>query len=329
MEKMVEGLFGRAFKSSVQPVELAHKLAKEMSDHKTVSVSRIYVPNEYEVYLSPGDYEQLSSFEGPLVEDLASYLVAYANRESWTLVATPTITLHSDDDLALGEFGIATHMGAQAVPEAGVALAPPPVGTVAKPPAGLSQTIVFQPPAAGAAPAAAPRLCGVLVRGDRVYVSTERSRCSAAAASATSSSTTRTCRAATPRCRREGGGYVLVDLDSTNGITRQRAGGETRRARRGRSVAARHHRPALRESTVLDVILFALKIAFLVLLFLFVFFVVRRTVRDVSSDAARPAAPPAPREAAPSAPPAAAPAPVVAAVPERARSHAGRAPPAP
>ncbi len=64
---------------------------------------------------------------------------------------------------------------------------------------------------------------------------------------------------------------------------------------------------------MLDVILFALKIAFLVLLFLFVFFVVRRTVRDVSSDAARPE--PAPRKAAPSAPPAAPPAPVVAAVP--------------
>ncbi|MGZ4199772.1 MAG: FHA domain-containing protein [Thermoleophilia bacterium] len=63
---------------------------------------------------------------------------------------------------------------------------------------------------------------------------------------------------------------------------------------------------------MLDVILFALKIAFLVLLFLFVFFVVRRTVRDVSSDAARPE--PAPRKAAPSAPPAAPPAPVVAAV---------------
>jgi len=100
MEKMVEGIFGRAFKSSVQPVELAHKLAKEMSDHKTVSVSRIYVPNEYEVYLSPGDYEQLSSFEGPLVEDLASYLVAYANRESWDTGRYPKITLQADADLA-------------------------------------------------------------------------------------------------------------------------------------------------------------------------------------------------------------------------------------
>ncbi|MGZ4199773.1 MAG: FhaA domain-containing protein [Thermoleophilia bacterium] len=219
MEKMVEGLFGRAFKSSVQPVELAHKLAKEMSDHKTVSVSRIYVPNEYEVYLSPGDYEQLSSFEGPLVEDLASYLVAYANRESWTLVATPTITLHSDDDLALGEFGIATQMGAQAMPEPVVPLVPSPVGQVVKPPAGLSQTIVFQPPVAGAAPDVAPRLCGVLVRGDRVY---------RLDGPATVIGRSRQCDVVIndpnvsrrhAEVRREGAEYVLVDLDSTNGIT--------------------------------------------------------------------------------------------------------------
>jgi len=55
---------------------------------------------------------------------------------------------------------------------------------------------------------------------------------------------------------------------------------------------------------VLDVVLFALKIAFLVLLFLFVFFVVRRTVRDVSGGAERPA--PAPRPAPAVAPPPAA-----------------------
>ena len=221
MEKMVEGLFGRAFKSSVQPVELAHKLAKEMSDHKTVSVSRVYVPNEYEVYLSPGDYEQLSSFEGPLVEDLASYLVAYANRESWTLVATPRITLLSDADLALGEFGIAARMSAQAATsEPAIELVAPPVGTVAKPPVGLSQTIVFQPPPAAGAPAAAPaRLCGVLVRGERVY---------RLEAPATVLGRSRQCDVVIndpnvsrrhAEVRREGDEYVLVDLDSTNGLT--------------------------------------------------------------------------------------------------------------
>ena len=55
IESLVEGAFGRAFRSHVQPVELARKLAKEMDDHKTVSVSRVYVPNEYVLYLSPAD----------------------------------------------------------------------------------------------------------------------------------------------------------------------------------------------------------------------------------------------------------------------------------
>ena len=61
IEALFEGVFGRAFRTNVQPVELARKLSKEMDDHKTVSVSRVYVPNEYTVYLSSSDREQ---FEG-------------------------------------------------------------------------------------------------------------------------------------------------------------------------------------------------------------------------------------------------------------------------
>ena len=58
LESLFEGVFGRAFRSNVQPVELARKLVKEMDDHRSVSVSRVYVPNEYTVYLSPGDRKQ-------------------------------------------------------------------------------------------------------------------------------------------------------------------------------------------------------------------------------------------------------------------------------
>ena len=54
IEALFEGVFGRAFRTNVQPVELARKLAKEMDDHRMVSVSRVYAPNEYAVYLSPG-----------------------------------------------------------------------------------------------------------------------------------------------------------------------------------------------------------------------------------------------------------------------------------
>jgi hypothetical protein len=69
IEARFEGIFGRAFRTHVQPVELARKLAKEMDDGKTVSVSRIYVPNEYSIYLGPEDREQFSSYESSLIDE--------------------------------------------------------------------------------------------------------------------------------------------------------------------------------------------------------------------------------------------------------------------
>ena len=70
LEALFEGIFGRAFRTNVQPVELARKLAKEMDDHRNVSVSRVYVPNEYTVYLSPGDREQFAGYEDSLKGEL-------------------------------------------------------------------------------------------------------------------------------------------------------------------------------------------------------------------------------------------------------------------
>jgi FHA domain-containing protein len=103
---LVEGTFGRVFKSEVRPVELARKLAREMDEHKTVSVSRIYVPNEYIVYLSVEDRSRLEGVEVSLIEELSSYLLEHARRERLALPSRPQIEFRTDDRLALGEFGI-------------------------------------------------------------------------------------------------------------------------------------------------------------------------------------------------------------------------------
>ena len=110
IEGLFEGLFGRAFRTNVQPVELARKLVKEMDDHRTVSVSRIYVPNEYTVYLSPPDREQFADYEGSLTTELRDYLAEHARRESYVLLTAPIVLMETDDDLAVGEFGIATRV---------------------------------------------------------------------------------------------------------------------------------------------------------------------------------------------------------------------------
>src|SRR3954462_9005831 len=109
---LVEGAFSRAFKSSVQPVELAHKLAKEMEESQMVSVSRVYVPNHYRVFLSPQDREQFASYEPALRKELSDYLLEHARQEQFALSTRPQVEFHTDERLDLGEFGIQAHLPA-------------------------------------------------------------------------------------------------------------------------------------------------------------------------------------------------------------------------
>ncbi|HET6474814.1 MAG TPA: DUF3662 and FHA domain-containing protein [Thermoleophilia bacterium] len=220
LEGLVEGGFGRAFKSSVQPVELAHKLAKEMGDQKTVGVSNVYVPNEFDVYLGKDDYEHLVSFEDSLKVELSNYVTAFARREGWTLVAPPRIDLHCDEDLRVGEFGIATRTVSEP-DEAPVAAAlAPPAASVAPGP-GIEQTVLYQGPVAAAAPVAAPARTSsarAVLRGregdytlsEAVTVIGRSRRCGIVLTDPNVSRQH-------AEIRRQDDGFMLLDLGSTNG----------------------------------------------------------------------------------------------------------------
>ncbi len=131
IEGLFEGVFGRAFRTHVQPVELARKLAKEMDEHRSVSVSRVYVPNEYTLYLSPADRSQFAAYEGSLVGELQEYLGEHARREGYALLTAPRVLLQTDADLAMGEFGIATRVVQREEPAPAAADAPAPLPTPA------------------------------------------------------------------------------------------------------------------------------------------------------------------------------------------------------
>jgi hypothetical protein len=103
---LVEGTFGRMFRSEVRPMELARKLAREMDAHRTISVSRVYVPNEYSVWLSPADRDRYEGVEHEVIDELCAYLLEHARRENLILASPPHIAFHTDERLALGEFGI-------------------------------------------------------------------------------------------------------------------------------------------------------------------------------------------------------------------------------
>ncbi|HEX6753181.1 MAG TPA: DUF3662 and FHA domain-containing protein [Solirubrobacterales bacterium] len=110
IEGLVEGVFSRAFSSEVQPVELARKLAKEMDSHKTAGVARVYVPNEYTVYLSSRDRTKLEGYERSLEQELSGYLLEHARRRGYDLLTRPAVEFKTDERLRLGEFGIQTRL---------------------------------------------------------------------------------------------------------------------------------------------------------------------------------------------------------------------------
>jgi FHA domain-containing protein len=94
----------------VQPVELARKLAKEMDAHKTAGIARVYVPNEYTVYLSGRDRTRLEGYERSLEQELSGYLLEHARRRNYDLLTRPTVSFETDERLRLGEFGIQTRL---------------------------------------------------------------------------------------------------------------------------------------------------------------------------------------------------------------------------
>jgi hypothetical protein len=216
LESLFEGVFGRAFRTNVQPVELARKLIKEMDEHKNVSVSRVYVPNEYTVYLSAGDHEQFASYETQLRDELAEYLAEHARRENYVLLSPPKVQLEIDEDLDLGVFGIATRMVQDGAPQGGAPADQPEPNA----------TMVYKPsaPPAQATEAASPVDLGIQREiavlswdGARHELSERRvvlGRSKDADLQVPDPNVSRR----HAELRQEGATYWLVDLDSTNGV---------------------------------------------------------------------------------------------------------------
>jgi hypothetical protein len=231
---LVEGAFSRAFKSRVEPVELARKLAREMEEAKQVSVSRTYVPNHYRVFLSASDREQFSSYEPALRKELSDYLLEHARAERLALTSRPAVEFLTDERLSLGEFGIqAQLLTTDDDPDS----EPRPAGGSAAPSEeDFGHTMVYSPDRPSRrleaqAPAAPSRavLSGTgqrtVLSGSRMVLGRSR-ECDVVVDDANVSRRH-------AELRSDGDGWRVVDLGSTNGIKVNRRRVEEARLRHG------------------------------------------------------------------------------------------------
>jgi hypothetical protein len=106
MESLVEGVFGRAFRRQIHPVEIAKGLTKQMDEGRMVSISRTYAPNDFTVHLSKEDTEAIQAYQDALKDELIQYASTHAENKDYHLMTPPRIRFETEDSLRFGEFGI-------------------------------------------------------------------------------------------------------------------------------------------------------------------------------------------------------------------------------
>ncbi len=102
----VERVFAGAFRSRVQPAEIAKALGRAMDDERMVGIGKVYAPVAYTVALSPQDSDKLRGFIPVLAGELATFLTQRAIEKGYHLAAKPSVIFVEHDDLSLGRFRV-------------------------------------------------------------------------------------------------------------------------------------------------------------------------------------------------------------------------------
>jgi hypothetical protein len=107
LEGLVNGAFAKAFKSEVQPVEIASALQRECDDRAApVSQGRVMVPNDFTVELGAHDYERLATYAGPLSAELGELLTDHGREQRYMFVGPVEVKFERVQDLSTGMFRI-------------------------------------------------------------------------------------------------------------------------------------------------------------------------------------------------------------------------------
>ena len=102
LEGLVERSFARLFRTRLQPIEVAKRLAREMEAGRVVGVSSVLAPNQYTVALSADDFATFAPIRASLEQEMAQYLQKYAREHGYSTTAPPEVCLSADATLRRG-----------------------------------------------------------------------------------------------------------------------------------------------------------------------------------------------------------------------------------
>jgi len=123
-EKYVDGFFSTRFGGGLQPVEIAKRLSREMENDKTVGIAKVYVPNQFCVFLNRYDYEKFTPYGQAIRDEIAQYVAQEATRKGYTIVGKPIVDIFVEEKTKRGNFRVESRY-TEPIPEA-----EPPVSPV-------------------------------------------------------------------------------------------------------------------------------------------------------------------------------------------------------
>jgi hypothetical protein len=120
LEQFVSGTFARAFRSEVQPVEVAAALQREVDNSAQIlSRDRRLVPNSFHVELSPSDHDRLAPYSSTLAQEFAEMLREHAEEQSYVFTGPVSIAFDKVDELGTGQFRVRSAALARVTPAGG------------------------------------------------------------------------------------------------------------------------------------------------------------------------------------------------------------------
>lgn len=102
LERLIEGGFARVFRSGLQPVEVGRRLTREMDLRRTVAPRGTLTPNQFVVFLSPGDYKRFQPIEDELITELVAVANEHARDERYIFLGPVSVSMESDRELTPG-----------------------------------------------------------------------------------------------------------------------------------------------------------------------------------------------------------------------------------
>jgi hypothetical protein len=123
LEHMVTGAFARAFRSAVQPMEIAAALQREVDNSvQILSRDRRLAPNYFAIDLSVTDFDRLSTYGETLSRELAAMLHEHAAEQHYLFAGPVQLNFTRADDLTTGRFRVRSEASAEVTPVAGQGL---------------------------------------------------------------------------------------------------------------------------------------------------------------------------------------------------------------